>query len=937
MLSLRDFLEEHRTRKKEKRNFVCLQKSTGLFRQGNFMIPATKQEDLWELWRLAAPEFTEENCPTLVYRPPVCQCQPLQIDIDLRFQQVTEVPVNVHVRFAEKLAKKIVSIVKHSVEFYTITKDTGYYKTIKSLNKRLWANGAHLYFSNIRISKAVARKIKSYAETICLEFYGHLMPVNTPADIIDRAVVERANGLVVIGTFKGYKMGGRYMLRQMGSVERNGELTQHIVERKEMFSQLKMICSYTYEFVWEDPMDEDEPEEEKTEPPSTVPRPPPPQKHVVNEVCAFNLAKFLEITSAHRPSHQEFLQICYFCASVGVPRDQMALLDNRNSSCPYAEFDRRQPGRDAISRGSIVRYLNLYAESFVWDEIFPRKVFFYLSEYDDFLYSTGTTWHRQILENFLTDTISYVMKAKKWVYKDFELKRDSHGNQIKIVTTFIQDRAPFSGSEDVEVRVSYSPKRLLKIIEKRMPKKNSESTEDLQMRLDLSMARKLLNKSPTEKQIRQITEMLFLEPDTVMLSKLLDNKMRKGYIKRYRSLTFEPYLWADPTAPKVYNTFNGFPLLRFKPTMKVNWREHALYQLFVHAYGWNQKEKLEGILNLLAYWIQNPNERDERIFVLLSEAHGIGKSFLAQILAALFSPELVIFFNSYSEFADTFNLCLANRLFWFVDDCSGISQSAAQSLNSKATAHLMKFQEKGERAFWLPVVNSIIITSNDINPLYCPAEDRRQCYWKINPCFKNKRAFFKECSDNLKNYNLMHSFFFELANRDLNGWEPSPSTDLFKETTDQQKEGAMTGSIRFVCEFFATSDWVWKYKQQWNNNWVDGFQITSIVQGFEKGQTRIRILSDQLYDLYKSWNKDKCPGSRNVFEKTFFRQIAKIGITKVPRLRINDNQRTCSDLFPNKIRTFVKEMFPTYDFSVWSCEIPEELLLLKQAITRNEI
>ena len=376
--------------------------------------------------------------------------------------------------------------------------------------------------------------------------------MNPPSDIIDRAIIERSNGLVVIGTFKGPAQGGRYMLRQMGSIDREGESTETTVDTATMFKQLQGIMSHTYKFIWEEKEEGDEQEivKEKSQPVPTVAKTAPPKVHVVNEVCAFNLEKFLEITSAHHPTHPEFLQICYYCASVGVPREQMALLDNRNTSSPYTEYDRRQPGRDAISRGSIVRYLNMYAVSFDWDEIFPRKVFEYLSEYDAFMFSTGVTWHRQILNNYLTDTICYVQKSKKWVYKDFEITTDTHGNQIKVVSTYIQDKPPFYGSEDVEVRVQYDVPTLLKIIQKRMPKKTSDSMDDLQLRLDLNMAIKVLNKKPTENQIRQITEMLELQPETIMLSKILDDKMKKGFIKRYRSLTFEPFLWVDPTPPQ---------------------------------------------------------------------------------------------------------------------------------------------------------------------------------------------------------------------------------------------------------------------------------------------------------------------------------------------------------------------------------------------------
>ena len=83
--------------------------------------------------------------------------------------------------------------------------------------------------------------------------------------------------------------------------------------------------------------------------------------------------------------------------------------------------------------------------------------------------------------------------------------------------------------------------------------------------------------------------------------------------------------------------------------------------------------------------------------------------------------------------------------------------------------------------------------------------------------------------------------------------------------------------------------------------------------------------ADRLYTLYKSWNKDKNPGSRNVYEKTFFRHIEKIGIIKVPRLRINDSQRTCCDLFFQNISGAVWGLFPSYDFPIWVTEIPEEL------------
>ena len=301
------------------------------------------------------------------------------------------------------------------------------------------------------------------------------------------------------------------MLRQMGAVEHNGDQSETVLGPETMFNQLPGILQHTYKFVWETPQEGDELEEEEKAQPSLLK--PRPKKRVVNEPLPFHLKKFLEVTSSHRPSHSEWLQLVYYCASIGMPRAEMQHLDNRNNSCPYTEYDRRQPGRDSISRGSVVRYLNLYGKNFEWESIFPRRTFEYLSEYDDFLFSTGTTWNRQILGNYLTDTVCYIKKSKKYVYKDFEIGVDRNGNEKKIVSTYIVDKPPFSGGEDIEVQVPYKAEKLLKIIDKRMPKKTSNDTNQLKLRLELLEAKKMLEK-PSDNDIRQVTVFLELDPLT---------------------------------------------------------------------------------------------------------------------------------------------------------------------------------------------------------------------------------------------------------------------------------------------------------------------------------------------------------------------------------------------------------------------------------------
>ena len=733
LLIMKRFLDSHRSKKGFPYNFVCLKKATGIFRQGTFFIPEAHRADFWKYYSDAVPHFSAENCPSIAYKPPSRTMQPLCIDVDFRFSNETKLDPSGTFKFTVDIANQLAKICQKTVNFYIVYKNNGYFKQY-SEDKLLYTNGFHIYFSNVRIPQRVASDIKKYAESIVLDFFGHLTPLNPPDDIIDHRVIQRKNGLMLLGTYKNIDTGGRYLMRFMGSVEQNGTISDLEVKEDMFYAQLEDLLANTYNFVWESEKQGDE----KTEEPHKKKR---KIKHVVNEKIAFNLEKFLEVTKTHRATHHEWLQIVFYCASIGVPREQMELLGNRNHSCPYKIYDSRQPGNDEVSRGSIIRYLNRYATEFVTDElfkeIFPQRVFEYLSEYNDFLFSTGTTWSIEILTNFLTDTICYIQDCKKYVYRDFKVERDEYGNKIKRVTTYITDVQPFSKGEDIIVRIPYESKSLIEIIEsmKKNIKKHNDNLVDLKARLRMAEDIALL-KEPTPSIIQRISKQLNLPPNELVLSDLLKQKGKKGYIRRYRGITFRPYLFVDLTEGKTYNTFNPFPLLKYKPTEVIDWRKTALYDFFFNVYAWGEQEKFEGFMNLIAYWIQHPNKRDDRIIVLLSEKQGLGKSKLSEILSKLMGPGLVVFFNSYADFADSFNFQLANRLVWFIDDVSGIHKTQAQSLNSKATAKVMRFNEKNEKSFFLPICNTIILTSNERNPLYCPPEDRRQMYIKVSPCYK---------------------------------------------------------------------------------------------------------------------------------------------------------------------------------------------------------
>ena len=919
MISLKKFLESCRTRNKVY-NFVCLHKGTGIFKQGTFFIPQSRAKEFWHLYSLAFPNFTENDCPSLVYAAKKLKCvlQPLFIDVDLEYEEETKLDSNIHQKFTIKIAEKLVELLKKPVDYFIVAKDEGYFKKIQ------YKSGFHIYFPNIRIPISVARDIKEYAESIVLDFY---TPTNNPKKIIDAALIERRNGLMLMFDFKLPKTGGRYNLIRIGGLN-DGKITDNMVDDEFLHKECENIMSQVYKFIWEKPTIQ----EEKAKTVPKIKRKKPPTKFVVNEKQTFNLDKFLEATSLHRPTHKEFLQIVYFCASISHPRADMKLLDNRRNSCPYVEYDRREPNRDAITRGSMIWYLNEYGVNYEFEEIFPRKIFTYYSEYKQFLYYKGNVWNPEILAHFCADVFSYAEKEKKFIFKDFELIEDGCGNFLKKISITMQDKFPFSHANAI-VRVPYEKKILLKIVKKRLPRKNLDSvTEEEQQIVNFN---RLLKKKPTKQDIKRIVKELELDPCTLKMSTLLKDRLDKGYIKRYKSVTFAPFLWVDKTRHDVFNTFTRFPMIEYTPTIKKNWRDSHIFEFILNAYADGDSKILEGILKLFAFWIQHPDKRDERIVVLISKEHGIGKTSLNLILKALMGNEYIVFFNSYGEFEDAFNMALANKLYWFLDDISGISKSQALSLNSKVTSEVMKFNEKNERALWLNISTTLILTSNDVNPLYCPEDDRRQMYIKVNPLYKNNRPFFKKLRSELKDLNIMYSMFMDLATLDLHGWEPTSQNDPFQEFTNKQKEKAMKASYVFIIQFFQDHDWYTQYVPYRCNTWCNGIQISVIKQGADLGKTRIRILKGQLFSMFKEWNKDKNPGCRTVKQNTFFQHIGHLGIFADGNKHINGKQRNVVDLIYINIRNTVKQIFPEFKMGAWPSENAHQRRLMIEDMRKS--
>ena len=195
----------------------------------------------------------------------------------------------------------------------------------------------------------------------------------------------------------------------------------------------------------------------------------------------------------------------------------------------------------------------------------------------------------------------------------------------------------------------------------------------------------------------------------------------------------------------------------------------------------------------------------------------------------------------------------------------------------------------------------------------------------------------------LKDYNIMYSFFQEIAHRKLEGWEPTPANDPFQAETLKQKQNAMKATYQFICHFFSHPEWFWEYKPYRADKWTNAYEITKTAQrqeGLDAGHIRIRVIADRLYLLYKAWVRDKNPSKRSVVcEKTFFTQIESIGLHKKSKTSINGMGRTVVDLFFQNIHHAVRQIFPQFSLEEWPSEDAgeREAMLTKMEYGSSEI
>jgi len=216
-----------------------------------------------------------------------------------------------------------------------------------------------------------------------------------------------------------------------------------------------------------------------------------------------------------------------------------------------------------------------------------------------------------------------------------------------------------------------------------------------------------------------------------------------------------------------YNIWKPFPILKTQLNTKVD--TSKIYAFIYTLLG----ECAEYVLNWFAHIVQKP-ERKTEVCILLYGSQGCGKSTIGEyILRKIIGLDKMIITSKADKMFGRF-VNTQGKLLAVLNEASGKDTfNICDILKDAITCTTTEQEKKGIDVITITDYTNYVFTTNNINSVKVPEDDRRFMPIEINNVLKNNVSYFKELYADLDNDLIMRKFYEELMNRDLSNFNPS--------------------------------------------------------------------------------------------------------------------------------------------------------------------
>jgi hypothetical protein len=258
-----------------------------------------------------------------------------------------------------------------------------------------------------------------------------------------------------------------------------------------------------------------------------------------------------------------------------------------------------------------------------------------------------------------------------------------------------------------------------------------------------------------------------------------------SYDENQRTYYTYNYYPEPSMCPKnIYNLWQPFPIL--KTLLDLEADTSKIYAFINTLLG----ECAEYVLNWFAHIVQKPARKTE-VCILLYGAQGCGKSTIGEyILRKIIGLDKMIITSKADKMFGRF-VNTQGKLLAVLNEASGKDTfNICDILKDAITCTTTEQEKKGVDAVSVTDYTNYIFTTNNINSVKVPEDDRRFMPIEINNVLKNNVSYFKELYADLDNDYIMRKFYEELMNRDLSNFNPSRNrieTELMKDMKAMNK------------------------------------------------------------------------------------------------------------------------------------------------------
>jgi hypothetical protein len=247
-------------------------------------------------------------------------------------------------------------------------------------------------------------------------------------------------------------------------------------------------------------------------------------------------------------------------------------------------------------------------------------------------------------------------------------------------------------------------------------------------------------------------------------------------IKTFYTYNFYPNI--DMCPKNCFNLWKPFPILKTPLDPKVD--TSKIYEFMKMLL----RECDEYVLNWLAHIVQFPARKTE-ICILLFGSQGCGKSTVGEyMLRKIIGIDKMIITSKIEKMFGKF-VNTQGKLLAVLNEASGKDTfNICDILKDAITCSTTEQEKKGIDAVTITDYTNYIFTTNNINSVKIPEDDRRFMPIEVNEQHKNDKAYFKVLYDILDNDIIMRKFYEELMERDLSEFNlviDRPETELMKD------------------------------------------------------------------------------------------------------------------------------------------------------------